>query len=1051
MIPLRVSLRGFLCYKEEQEITFDSNATLWMLSGLNGSGKSSIFDAVTYALFGYHRGGSQHAVELINKDSDGLAVEFDFRLDSQVYRVRRTLRRTARGTSSSTQQIYHYQPDSSKHDWGAVEGSNYKRQFEEWISEKIGLTYDTFTSSVLLLQGKAENLLGSKPEDRRKVLAGIVDLERYERLHEKADAKRKELKGKLDGLSDRLKVLPEVKAEQVAEAEEAIRVAEEARQQAGEAVEQLHELERQAKNWMELQAKQAAARQRWERAERLLEKSADIERDLERLRELREVLPHLREIIKQRGTIRAAELAAKSLEQEKQKAREQLAQCESALKQAREKRALLQKCIDEDERKRSDSAPRLRLVAEQKVKLDEYGQQSAQLDGIRNQLALLPGDAAEQASRAKAEHDRLVALSQLLSPLTRFQEHRQELRQALEHEQTAKQRLTEVEVRGKELKAELERLGPLVHTADRTTRLAKDEETEARTLLKQARDSLREITQLDGSKRCRHCGQELTPGHLADEKQRRGKDVRLAEERLQKAAAALQAAQREEKRWREEESAIQKTYQEMREEYREVHSQAQQARNDVTRLQSECARACHELPEEHRQRISSAPAPDWVKTEYPSPHNLEQLHAEAVGHAVARQRWHMAEEVLKQWNKFKAQENEKLATLERLQGSLPADREAVRRTYADLMAQVDTLDKELKAKRGQLKEADKDIERLSRECDQAKDHVKSIDLQLKDKGRDRHYAEQAMAVHHKALPAAWQAPAEIAGAAEYNQWDKERADLEASEVEQRGQELQQARIRRDEFRGEVENLEAQQQDFAIEARCDPADIKAKLEQAREVEKSRKADLNRAERQRDRLKSDQEERQRIGKEMIRVEGELSYYEALAEPQKGLLGKNRLQLHLVRQAEKQVVEYANAVLDRLSGGQLYLKLRGEADDEGNTTKALELESYNRVTGERPINVAFLSGSQRFRVAVSLALGIGQYASKQHRPIESVIIDEGFGCLDSQGRQVMIQELQNLRTQMRCILLVSHQEDFAEAFSDGYHFELEAGATRIKRFQK
>jgi DNA repair exonuclease SbcCD ATPase subunit len=65
--------------------------------------------------------------------------------------------------------------------------------------------------------------------------------------------------------------------------------------------------------------------------------------------------------------------------------------------------------------------------------------------------------------------------------------------------------------------------------------------------------------------------------------------------------------------------------------------------------------------------------------------------------------------------------------------------------------------------------------------------------------------------------------------------------------------------------------------------------------------------------------------------------------------------------------------------------------------------------------------------------------------------VIIDEGFGCLDSQGRQVMIQELQNLRGQMRCILLVSHQEDFAESFSDGYHFHLENGATRVRRFQK
>ena len=96
-----------------------------------------------------------------------------------------------------------------------------------------------------------------------------------------------------------------------------------------------------------------------------------------------------------------------------------------------------------------------------------------------------------------------------------------------------------------------------------------------------------------------------------------------------------------------------------------------------------------------------------------------------------------------------------------------------------------------------------------------------------------------------------------------------------------------------------------------------------------------------------------------------------------------------------------------------------------------------------------MAFLSGSQRFRVAVALALGIGQYASKQHRPIESVIIDEGFGCLDRNGRQVMIQELHNLRGHLQCILLVSHQEEFAEAFSDGYHFELHNGSTKVSRF--
>jgi DNA repair exonuclease SbcCD ATPase subunit len=194
-----------------------------------------------------------------------------------------------------------------------------------------------------------------------------------------------------------------------------------------------------------------------------------------------------------------------------------------------------------------------------------------------------------------------------------------------------------------------------------------------------------------------------------------------------------------------------------------------------------------------------------------------------------------------------------------------------------------------------------------------------------------------------------------------------------------------------------------------------------------------------------LDGHRERRAELGELFKQTDAEHVRYKTLAD----LLGRDRLQRHLVRQAERQIVDYANGMLDRLSGGQLFLKLVGT--DDGAADKALDLECYNRVTGGSPINVAFLSGSQKFRVAVSLALGIGQYASKQHRPIESVIIDEGFGCLDRNGRQVMIQELQNLRGHLQCILLVSHQEEFADAFPDGYRFELQDGATRVTRFQR
>ncbi|MGL4420839.1 MAG: hypothetical protein ACRCZF_09265, partial [Gemmataceae bacterium] len=144
-------------------------------------------------------------------------------------------------------------------------------------------------------------------------------------------------------------------------------------------------------------------------------------------------------------------------------------------------------------------------------------------------------------------------------------------------------------------------------------------------------------------------------------------------------------------------------------------------------------------------------------------------------------------------------------------------------------------------------------------------------------------------------------------------------------------------------------------------------------------------------------------------------------------------------------RQIVDHANSVLDRLSAGQLYLRL--VAHDDGGTDKAFDLECVHRAAGGATVHVNFLSGSQRFRVAVSLALGIGRYASRLHRPIECVIIDEGFGCLDRVSRQTMIQELQNLRGQLRSVILVSHQEEFAEAFGDGYRFALESGSTVVR----
>src|SRR5262249_5584187 len=183
--------------------------------------------------------------ELINHDSDKLQVELDFALDGQTYQVKRTVSRKAQGGANVTQQIYRLLPSSNGSAGGkeALPDTARKREFEGWVSEHIGLTYDTFTSSVLLLQGRAEKLLDSTASGRFEVLAGIVDLDRYRRLHDRVDTRRKELKARVEALQNTLDELPTVSDEELAEVEGSITAAEAGRLEAQAEVDRLRERE----------------------------------------------------------------------------------------------------------------------------------------------------------------------------------------------------------------------------------------------------------------------------------------------------------------------------------------------------------------------------------------------------------------------------------------------------------------------------------------------------------------------------------------------------------------------------------------------------------------------------------------------------------------------------------------------------------------------------------------------------------------------------------------------------------------------------------------
>src|SRR5262245_1025840 len=362
MIPRRIKLGGFLCYKDEQEIGFEGSA-LWMLAGLNGSGKSTVFDAVTYALFGHHRGGATNAGELINKDSNALAVEFEFLVDGQPYQIRRTLRRDARGNPKGTQSVLRLDAASGR--WVPVADASQADGLKAWVRDKIGLNYETFTSSVLLLQGKAEKLLDSKPSGRAEVLAGIVDLERFQKLHERADARRKALKSKLENLQGQSTGVPEVSDFELLAAENKIYDAEHARDTAVKEIDRLRNLEFSARRWVELRARLDGLKNRWEAAQTLIAESVAIEQAYTRLRELKDVIPHILVIQEKQLAVAESERNTGQLAALKDQSDARRAEIEQAADVARKKRAAHQKSLMQEEQRLKEVELQLRELAGQ--------------------------------------------------------------------------------------------------------------------------------------------------------------------------------------------------------------------------------------------------------------------------------------------------------------------------------------------------------------------------------------------------------------------------------------------------------------------------------------------------------------------------------------------------------------------------------------------------------------------------------------------------------------------------------------------------------------
>ena len=193
MIPVKLTLRNFLSYRENVPSLDFTGVHVACLCGDNGHGKSALLDAITWCLWGKARGQVQD--DLVSYGADEARVELDFLARDSCYRAVRSRRRAGgrRRQGSGDLQLL------SLGEGGAttqVISGNTVRETQARIEHLVGMDYDTFINSAFLLQGRADEFTNKSPAERKAVLSSILGLEYYDRYQvrarERAAAKRSE-------------------------------------------------------------------------------------------------------------------------------------------------------------------------------------------------------------------------------------------------------------------------------------------------------------------------------------------------------------------------------------------------------------------------------------------------------------------------------------------------------------------------------------------------------------------------------------------------------------------------------------------------------------------------------------------------------------------------------------------------------------------------------------------------------------------------------------------------------------------------------------------
>lgn len=1001
MRPLKLKMTAFGPYAEMTEIDFCKiGSGLFIITGDTGAGKTMIFDAITFALYGEASGGGRKPAMLRSDYAPNnvkTSVELVFSHKNDVYTVTRVPSYLRPGTKTEIKAEASLISES-----GSIDIAKSKDVTNK-IIEIIGLDRNQFTQVSMLAQGEFKKLLYAGSEERRNIFRKIFSTQSYDAMQDKLKKEAEELKQKcMDTIKDARRKAEEIKGEITADVEAE---PEEFMKELDALIERESEKEKSfEKRLGELRSRITKETLRLElcrkdnsEIEKLDNKKAELENLKERKPETEEKKKRLKLSEDCRTYVMPAERemnsCEKQLNQLKNSVRDTKQKLVSAVDRLQKAKEKLDKCRGEEELrvKLAGEISKLeRAIPEYKL-LDELAdKKAAVLANIKSEEKTFAGyeksisTKSAEAARLEAEKQSIldapekeVALRIECNSLKERQSRLGELVNDIKKLETSKKSADKaaMEFGAAEMEYELK--------ADKARRLEKQ------FYLEQAGIMAKELE--EGSP-CPVCGSLMHPSkaQLSDEAPSEA-EVNTAKAEADKAGSIMRKASvKSGNALTKYESAL-KSAEEKAAKY--GITELSEVKGHKTQTDKELA----EKELEHKQLVSDCERLKGLNAE------IEKLAAEEK--ELKEKSRICSMELAEKRSEFAAAEsayNEKKSHLSYDDFDAASARQKAARN-------------ELNESKNALAEAEAEYNRLNTESENYKALIK--DSEPKIASAEESFKEAKADFDRKCGDYG------LDGAESYR-----AACLEVSENEKLRKEI-------DDYNSALAASEAVVKELADKLKDKQyISIDGLEEKLTELKEEEKEDDERLTYLRNAVSINMDARDKIttlldnGNKLLKKHKVLKN---LSETANGSLsGKAKISFEEYVQSSKfeRVLRAANRRMEIMSK-RYTLRRRTEAKDLKHRS-GLEIDIVDSYTG-RARDVKTLSGGESFMASMSLALGVSDIigAEKRGIDIESIFVDEGFGTLDEEALRKALQLLLELSGDTRAVGIISHVKELCD----------------------